>query len=443
MPNNVVYGILSDSKGNLWISTNRGISCFTPATEAFRNFNANDGLPGDEFNRYEYFKMPDGELFFGGIEGGVLFSPDDILETDAAPPIVLTGLSVFNIPVTHQSDIEILPAPIHYAAIITLPPGQNLFPISYAALEYTNPEDKHYRYLLEGYDGNWINAGNKTEAVYSNLSPGKYTFRVTGAGRSGIWNTKGASIEVIILPAWWQTWSFRILSFLCFLAIMYAIFQYRLKQSNKLQHIRNRISSDLHDDIGSTLSSISIMSTILQKKNKGGSEDTERLLFQISDLTDRMMESISDIVWTVNTKNDKFDNIIIRMRTFAIEMLEPKACQVHFNVTEELAKLTLNMDQRKNLYLLFKEAINNAAKYSGCKNVWVDISRPANRKIMLRIKDDGIGFVPRENPRKEGVGSLGGNGIQNMHRRALELKGSLKINSAPGKGTEIILEFMV
>jgi signal transduction histidine kinase/streptogramin lyase len=449
LPNNVVYGLLNDNAGNIWMSTNKGLSCFRPPIpgrggggEAFINFNSDDGLPGDEFNRQEYFKLPNGDLFFGGVEGGVIFNPEKVLAKEAAPNVVFTGLSVFNKPVTYKTDSNVIQNPIGYAKTITLPHDKGMFTISFAALEYRAASKKHYKYLLEGYDKNWIEAGTKNEATYTNLSPGKYKFRVIGAGRDDVWS-KEASIQVIILPPWWATWWFRSLVAIALITLAYSFYRYRLMQALKLQAIRNRIASDLHDEIGSTLSSISLSSTIIQKKMNGNSTEVSGLLNQISSNTDNMMEAMSDIVWTINTKNDRFDNVINRMRAFAIEILEPKDCAVNFEVGKNLDDLALDMSQRKNLYLIFKEAINNAAKYAECKNVWIDISLKGKNKLVLKIKDDGRGFDPTplsSTGRGAGGEAFGGNGLINMQQRASELNGKLMVDSKLGNGTEIILE---
>ncbi len=441
LPNNVVYGLLSDKKGNIWMSTNRGLCCMlTTGSQAFIKFDSEDGLPGDEFNRTEYFKMPDGQLYFGGVEGPVVFDPEKILEKEKAPPIVFTGLSVFNKPVTYKTDSDIIQLPIDYAQTITLPHDKGMFSISFAALEYRSANKKLYRYMLKGYDKHWIDAGNKNEATYTNLSPGTYTLQVTGAGSTGQWNTKGASIKIVILPAWYQTWWFRLFTAMAVAAAAYALYRYRLHKALQLQKIRNRIASDLHDEIGSTISSISLSSNVIQKKLNGNSNtaDVKKLVAQISDNTSNIMEVISDIVWTINTKNDSFANVIDRMRAFAVEILESKNISIHFDIDESANEIHMDMDKRKNLYLIFKETINNAAKYSQCKNVWIEIKLIRGR-IRLLIKDDGIGFNINEKQK----GKLSGNGLYNMQKRANDMKGKLVMESQPQQGTTMMLEFGV
>ena len=220
---------------------------------------------------------------------------------------------------------------------------------------------------------------------------------------------------------------------------IYMFYRYRLQQILKLQTVRNRIASDLHDEIGSTLSSISLSSTIIQSKLKGNNAEAERLLRQVSNNTDKMMEALSDIVWAINTKNDRFNNVVNRMRAFAVEMCEPINVNIQFNVSENINDVQLDMQQRKNLYLIFKEAVNNIVKYSGCSNVLIHIGLQGGKMLFMTIKDDGKGFdVPV--PGIEEI-RLSGNGVRNMKKRAQELGGQLTVDSAHGEGTMVQLRF--
>lgn len=441
LPNNVVYAILSDKAGNLWLSTNRGLSCFDPVHKTFRNFSKEDNLPGDEFNRSEYFTLPDGRLMFGGVDGYTIFNPSEVLKTRPAVPVVFTGLSISNKKIDWQKDKNIIASPLAYTKKIVLHPGQNMFTISFASLDYRSNEKKLYTYKLDGFDNGWTNPSVKNEATYTNLAPGTYTFHVKGTNTDGVWNAQGISMAVIVLPYWYQTLVFKLVLVLLIAGGLYALYKYRLNQKLRLLEIRNRIAGDLHDEIGSTLSSISLSSTIIQQKINNENDDVQNLLQQISSNTDNMMEAMSDIVWAINTRNDSFESLVNRMRAFAVEMLEPQGVEVHFAVSNDVLNHDLDMIQRKNIYLLFKEAVNNAAKYAACKNVWVSIKQHG-RKISMQIKDDGKGFGYNDGMKSSGENSFGGNGLPGMHKRAQDMKGLLTIESEEGKGTVIGLEFM-
>lgn len=444
LANNVAYDILPDDLGHLWISTNMGLNCFTlPSTEfpkgKFRNFTEDDGIAGNEFNGLTGKKLLTGELYFEGVKGTTWFNPSEVLQQQDTVPVNFISLNVNNKVLQWEKDSSVINGNISYSKQITLTHDQNIFSISFSSMDFRNEKGRLYSYRLEGFDKDWTEPSSQHTVTYTNLNPGTYTFYVRGSNTDGKWNEKGSSIRIVIVPAWYQTWLFKMAVILLVAGGFYAFYRYRLRQALKLQSIRNNIASDLHDEIGSTLSSISISSAVIRKKMKTDAPEVDGLLNQISSNTDNMMEAMSDIVWAVNTKNDQFDNIVNRMRAFAIEMLEPENILLNMNVSRQLDNVVLNMQQRKNLYLLFKEAINNIAKYAGCKNVWVDINIHAG-KICMKIKDDGKGFSAAPAGNTE-VFTLGGNGLKNMQKRAKELNGKINIMSAVGQGTEIILEF--
>ncbi len=435
LSNNVVYGILPDDENNLWLSTNKGLSCFSIATKTFRNFNQNDGLFGDEFNRYECIKLKNGELAFGGVGGFVIFKPQQILKKELTPNIVFTNLSINNAPIYWKDNTRIIDAPIGYAKKIVLQPGQQMFTIGFSSLEYRSQNKKLYKYYLEGYDKTWLTASSKNEATYTNLDPGTYTFHVTGTSSDGTWIENDKTITIVKLPYWYQTWLFKIAIILIIAFSIFMLYRIRLKQALQMHTLRNNIASDLHDEIGSTLSSISLSSLVIQKKLKDDTSGVKPLLYQISKNTDNMMEAMNDIVWSINTKNDHIYDLIDRMRAFIIEILEPKNCIIHFNDGIGIKETKLNMIQRKNIYLLFKEAVNNIAKYANARNTWVNISLDKSNTMTLKIVDDGIGFSNKTTSKE----NAGGNGLNNMKKRAEELNGKLSVFSTQSKGTTIEL----
>ena len=438
LPNNVVYGIMPDKAGNLWMSTNKGLSCFNPGVKEFSNFSQEDGLPGDEFNHLQFLKLKNGDLLFGGVEGATVFNPAMVLQQQKPAPIVFTGLSISNKPVNWKQDSTVLSSPINYAKTITLHPGQNMFTISFASLEYRSNKKKFYKYKLDGFDKNYTEPSNKNEATYTNLSPGSYTLYMNGTNSDGVWNDKGTSIQIIVLPYWYQTYWFMALIALLVIVIFYLFYRYRLRQVLKMERLRNRIANDLHDEIGSTLSSISLYGESAKMMMKDN-EAAGSVLSKINTSTSEMMEAMSDIVWAINTRNDNLDNLANRMRSFAVQMTESKNIQLHFTENENLPSMPLNMEQRKNIYLIFKEATNNAIKYSSCQNLWVSfVSEQHVLKMM--IKDDGKGYATQSSLHNNRMnGSLGGNGIASMKKRAKQIKAELFINSKIDEGTAIIL----
>lgn len=438
LPNNVAYCILSDSLNNLWISTNKGLSCFNPAQKTFRNFTDDDGLPGNEFNRNTCRRLQNGELMFGGVDGFVIFNPKEVLQKQPAAPLVFTGITVLNKPINWKTDSSNnLQAPVGYAKTLTLQPGQNIFSISFATLEFRNNEKKMYRYKLDGFDNDWTSPNSKNEVTYTNLSPGTYTFMVMGANTDGVWNEKPIGMKIIVLPFWYQTWWFKILMLLLFVAGLYAFYRYRVQQALKLEKLRNRIARDLHDEIGSTLSSVSIYAESA-KKVTAGNQKAEGILSKINAGTSEMMEAMSDIVWAVNTGSDHFDGLANRMRSFSVQVTETKNIDLHFTDNKEIPDIALDMEQRKNIYLICKEAISNAVKYSNCNLLEVLISKEQHR-LHIHIRDNGRGFALNNPATTISEHSFGGNGIKNMKSRASEINSIFELVTQPGKGTSIKL----
>ncbi|MEP7169087.1 MAG: two-component regulator propeller domain-containing protein [Bacteroidota bacterium] len=429
LPNNSIYTILEDNSGYLWLGTNAGLCRFSKADHSVRNYTPRDGIQNFEFNTNAVCKTADGKFCFGGRTGFNIFHPDSMNKSFAPPQVVITKFKIFD---------KEFPVP---RSVLELNHDENSFTFDFASLSYYRSNDNQYSYMMEGADKDWIKPGNRQFTSYTNLPPGDYTFKVRAANYTGMWNEGVTSMKLIINPPWYSTWWFRVVMSFFIVAFLYGIYRYRLRQVMKLQEIRNRIASDLHDEIGSTLSSISLSSTIIQGKLNGSNSEVNKPLQQVSNNTDNMMEALSDIVWTINTRNDRFDNVVNRMRAFAIELLEPSGISIQFNVSDDIMHVHLDMQQRKNIYLVFKEAVNNIVKYSGCKNVSIDIMRQSSKTFAMGIKDDGKGFeVPVTNGEEKG---LSGNGIRNMKKRAEELGGEMTIDSVNEKGTTLNLRFTI
>ncbi len=216
-----------------------------------------------------------------------------------------------------------------------------------------------------------------------------------------------------------------------FIAFLF-INRLRLRQTLKLQMIRNKIAGDLHDDVGSMLSSIAIYSELVNEEVKEKSPKASSLLYTINENARGTIESMSDVVWAINPKNDRFENILQRMRTFASGILEAKNIDLKFDASSSLPGLKLSMENRKNLYLIFKEAVNNVAKYSSSKTCTIKL-RLEGKMLKMKIEDDGEGFDLND--------YTPGYGLLSMRRRSEEMKGDISIQSAEGKGTTIHLFF--
>ena len=434
LPNDVVYGILSDEEGNLWMSTNDGLCRFNPVTKAIKTFRQKDGLQGNEFNRYAYCKLENGWLFFGGVNGFNYFNPKELHDNPFIPQVQITGFKLRNKSNDFSEKNSALSKPIYLTEKITLPHSDNMITFEFASMDFAAPGKNLYKYKLEGFDHDWIQSGDDNDATYTNLDPGSYTFNVKGSNNDGIWNETPRQLQLIILPPWYMTWWFRTFTGIVVLSILYGIYRYRLQQALHVQAVRNRIARDLHDEIGANLSSISIFSEVAGEKANDQSPELGGWLKKINEHTQSSMEAMSDIVWVINSRNDRFGNVISRMRSLAAELFEARNCELTLQLDESLSDLKLDMETRKNFYLIYKEALNNIAKYADCDQVKIEL-KWNHHTVLLSISDNGKGF-------NESLIEHG-NGLLNMKKRAEELKGKLVIHSAEGQGTRVKLEFGV
>jgi len=284
-----------------------------------------------------------------------------------------------------------------------------------------------YEYTLyNGGDTVWNKIEGEPELNFSKISPGNYQLLIRAGNGFGDYSKEVTTFRISIIPPFTQTIWFIILIILVIAAILYGIYRYRLLQIKKLQIIRNNIASDLHDDIGSTLNSISIYSEVAKQQ----AEKEIPALDLIGINSRKIIESMSDIVWTINPENDSFEKIIIRMRSFAHQLLKAKKVEYTFEADEKLNSVALPMQVRKNFYLVFKEAITNLVKYSGASRVAISLNAD-NKTIILIIRDNGIGIPVNSETQ--------GNGLMNMKRRAEEIHAHLNIISGNGEGTGIEL----
>lgn len=199
LPSDVVYGMLPDHEGQLWLSTNYGLTRFDPASHSFDCYTADDGLQDNEFNGRAFFRAPDGELFFGGVGGFNRFYPERLERSSHVPPVVLTAFYRLDRRQRFDKALDQLDS-------VTVTHRDNLVAFEFATLDYALPEKTRYRYRLEGFDDDWIDAGNRRRAAYTNLDGGHYVFHVQGASGDGVWNEEGARLTLIVIPPPWKTW---------------------------------------------------------------------------------------------------------------------------------------------------------------------------------------------------------------------------------------------
>ncbi|MBC7774044.1 MAG: hypothetical protein H7246_01295 [Phycisphaerae bacterium] len=424
-----VFRIVSDGQGRLWLSTPKGLICYDPRLNIWKKFGEKEGmvLPINEYT--PLFCGNDGEIWLGS---ELHFNPSNIvLHPPAATPLI-TGFKIYDralsLPTpTEQNGQQVFPE-------IRLSPDQEVFSVEIGTLGFTAPEETRLLYRLRP-DDPWQEAGAQRTFTFNRLPGGRYRFELKATGANGVENGRTAVLPLLVMPAFYRTVWFWLLCLGAVGAGLYALFRYREIQRLRQEHLRLRIARDLHDEVGSTLSSISILSA---SALHGVQKDLDKARFgNIGDKARAALDSISDIVWSVNPENDSMEKALARMSAYASEMLENMGAELHFEVGNGVESLSLPMEKRKDFYLIFKEAIHNCAKYARAKQVWVAVKKEDNVLIMS-IKDDGIGFEMGNT--EPGARSLGGNGLRNMRSRAAALGAELQIESAVGSGATVLIK---
>jgi ligand-binding sensor domain-containing protein/two-component sensor histidine kinase len=467
--NNHVYDIREDGLGNLWISTyGGGLHHFNPRSKQFEqitaSYNLTEGIQVDRkgivwmiangaLHKYDWrtqsfssFLLPDlektggpsgyifkdesGVLYLAGLNYFIRFNPDSIRELSHQPKVYLTDFKIFNDSYSDRlSEKEIL---LRY--------DKNYFSFEFAAPNFHAGHPVQYAYMLEGVDPAWMESGLQNIANYTNLSGGKYVFKVRATTKPGVWSNEIASIQIRILPPFWNTWWFYAIVALVSTGAIYAMYRYRINELLKRQAIRDKIAQDIHDNVGSTLSSISVYSQVAKiQSSKGNSNALEDILAKIAAASSEMISDMNDIVWTINPRNDSMEKIIQRMESYAKPLLNAANIQFTLEYDPSVLHINLDMTSRKNFYLIFKEAIHNGLKYAECKKIDVSIRR-TNHHVELMVRDDGIGFNQAIVEAKAAQ-SLSGNGLRNLRIRTGEMKGECIIESSPGNGTKVYLKF--
>jgi ligand-binding sensor domain-containing protein/signal transduction histidine kinase len=409
-----IFGIVFDQNNDVWLSTGIGLARFTPKTQSLVRYDEKDEIPFKEFFS-AFYRNKQGRLFVGGINGFTEFIPESVSTTSSPPQIALTNFSIFDKEQTMAK------------GNIQLPYDQNFLSFSFAALDYANPQRNRFAYRMFGVDRGWVDAGTHNYASYPNLDPGTYVFQVKGSNSDNVWNESGTSISIVITPPYWQTWWFRIFLGVLIAGIMYAAYRYRLQKVLEVERLRLRIADDLHDDIGSNLSSIAMISRAVQRTPELTAA-TKQKLAEIYDTAVTTSEGMKDIVWFIKPKNDSFDDLVLRMKDTASALLADVGHE--FQVVRGSAH-RIGLDFKKNHFLAFKEILTNIVKHSSATLVSIQVEQK-DGMLETVVQDNGKGFDPA-------VVAQGGkgNGLISLQNRATAIGGVCVISTELGKGTTV------
>lgn len=421
LPNDVIYAVVPDNHGRIWISTNNGLAAIYPSLSICKKFTVEDGLQDSEFNTAACYKTADGKIWFGGVNGLNLVDPElTKTESYTAAPLI-TSIRIMNEPYVSDTSVT-------YLHSLQLPFNKNFISFEFQSPVYSQTENAIYEYKLEGVDTGWVQNGTRNFVNYTQIAPGNYRFLIRSANSNYEWSRE-TILSIIIHPPWYKTWWFITSISLMILFGLYTAYRFRINQVRKMERMRQRISADLHDDIGSSLTTINILSKLAIDE---GPESNKRNIYlqDINEQTASVTESLRDIVWSINPENDKIEDIIDRMKRYAGQLLESKNIFYELRIDKEWNGLSLDLLARQNLYLIFKEAINNLVKYASATQVTISIFRD-QRFLYMKITDNGSGFDMATIKR--------GNGLSNMEKRAIAMNSNLQVNTQPGLGTQIEL----
>lgn len=412
LPNNKIYCILPDKHGRLWMSTDNGLSCFDISAKTFTNFSKEDGLINKEYNSGSACIDNAGWFYFGGMNGIDYFHPDSIRLRKDIPQLMLASFKVYDKEMPLTGEYE-------------LPTNDNNIQLAFTANDFASSSKLLYRYQLNDVDKDWVNTRGSNFALYNKLPPGDYEFKVMASWDGQAWS-KPLIVVVSIATPWFQSWWFYALLILTVITAIYVFFNYRLRQQLKLFQVRNRISRDLHDDVGATLSSVKAYSEILKDN-----PDNPLIVELIKENAAEMIDRLEVIAWATNPHHDSFESLYNKIQRYAAPLCMAKNIAIEFDCDNIAKETEVPGEVRQNIFLVCKEAINNSIKYAMPKSIHID-ARIESGKFIIRISDDGKGF--------DTASDSDGNGLKNMQTRINDVGGNINITSEVDSGTTIKIQ---
>ncbi len=434
LPNVVVGSLEADAAGRLWLGTQRGLARFDPATGRAVAFGPSDGLQGQLFHPRASGRRRDGTLLFGGPGGYNAVRPDALPAPPDAPPVVLAGLRVPGRGLSAAFDASRLDA-------LRLAPHESFFTFELAAPDFDRGVRVPLEYRLAGLEADWVRAGPERVAAYTSVPPGRYTFEARAAGVDGP-PGPSLSLPVTVLPPFWRTPAFLAAALTLLLAAAWGAHRtalaVRVRHAEALARarqeerdaVRRAAAADFHDELGHRMARIGLFAELLAR---GGAPEAEvpSLLERIAREARRLADEARDFFWASGTERGTAAAVVERLERFGGELFERSGIDFRVEGADDgLAAVDLPAEARRNLLSLFKEAMTNALRHAGCREVVLRASLDGER-LTLRLEDDGRGFPAAT--------AHAGHGLRNMELRARRADGTLSIASAPGAGTRIAL----
>ena len=418
LSSNSIHSITIDKDNKLYLTTLKSVNIidFNSSPPQIRILSTDDGLASEDCNRESILLDKSGNIWFGTKNGLTKYNPKFDLPSTTPPPTYITSLDIYNEPydLNKLASTSIL----HY--------DQNYLKFYFTGINHSSPEKLIFKYKLSGIDKDWVESKDNS-VQYTSLDDGNYSFAVSARNEWGYWS-EPATLSFTINPAWWETWWFYTLATLSIALLIAFVASYRYRHLLAVEKVRTKISTDLHDNIGSGLTEISFLSEMVKSQVKGN-ENANKGLNNIASVSKTLIDDMKDIVWLVNPSKDSLQDLFNRLQDSYQEVLKFSEVSLIIKGINNLSGIRLPMAYRQHIFLLFKEAINNSLKYSSCKNININVEVKNNR-LVVNFKDDGIGFD---------IDSIKkGNGLINIEKRAKLVKGEITIDSSPGKGTKLL-----
>jgi signal transduction histidine kinase/ligand-binding sensor domain-containing protein len=447
LPGNDVSCVLEDRRGDLWMSTDNGVAQFNPQSRKVKSYSTADGLPGPDLTGWgTCFESTKGEMFFGGFSGATAFFPKDVIDSEYIPPVVLTDLRLFGTEVQPGGN-SLLRMTINYTNNIVLPHTQNIFSIGFAALSYLNPRTNRYRYMLEGLDRNWTEVGSDRRfATYTTLPAAKYTLRVEGATNRGPWDEPGAVLRIEILPAWWNTWWFRVLSLAGSLALLWALHQLRVRQLERQLNVglearvseRTRIARELHDTLLQNLHGLMFQFQAARNMLPRRADEAAEVLDGAIGATEQTITESRSAIQHLRSEPLGEADLSEWLTATGQELARSQNANGDapaFRLTVEGERKTLTALPQDEVCRITREILRNAFQHAQASRIEVDI-RYDDRELRVRIRDDGKGIDPQV---LKAGGSAGHWGLRGVRERAQQIGARLDFWSEARLGTEVEL----
>jgi ligand-binding sensor domain-containing protein/signal transduction histidine kinase len=414
--------VTEDRRGFLYLGHGRGIDQLDPRTGRVRTLTAADGLPSRVVN--VAFRAHDGSLWFGTPSGPSRYLPD-IPRAEASPPIFLSAVRIGGVP------LPLPPLGQRDVSGLELPPERRQVEVRFIGVSFAYGAGLRYQYRQDGSAAGWSEPRTERSVLLGNLAPGNYRFLFRAVTPDNVVSPVPASLSFTLLPPYWQRWWFVLLVGGAAVAVGWTLHHAQVTRLLELERVRTRIAADLHDDLSSNLSRISILAELGRRRM---AEPEAAILDQIGESARELIEATGDIVWAIDTRRGDLESLLVRIRRFAADLLEGRGVSVLFAGPPRAAEIALGPEMKRELYLVLKEALHNTGKHARAQRVWIDVAA-TGRELVAEVRDDGVGFAGDGCPANGGSG----NGLRNLRERAARLGGTLLIDSAPGQGTRVRL----